>query len=91
MAGSEVGGEISVFSGKMHIDDGAKVKADVRALEEVSALGAACLAGLQQNIFSDTNQLTNLTTSRKQFTPNTGTKTVNDSYEGWKKAVKQLL
>ncbi len=60
-------------------------------LEEVSALGAACLAGLQQNIFSDIGQLKDLTAGRKRFSPNTDTKKVHASYEGWKKAVKQLL
>jgi glycerol kinase len=60
-------------------------------LEEVSALGAACLAGLQQNLFSDIGQLKNLTTGRKQFSPNTDSKIVHTSYEGWKNAVKQLL
>jgi glycerol kinase len=60
-------------------------------LEEVSALGAACLAGLQQNIFADLGQLENLTSGRKQFSPNKYTKKVHASYEGWKKAVKQLL
>jgi len=60
-------------------------------MEEVSALGAACLAGIQQNIFSDIGQLQNLTTGRKQFSPNKDTEKVHASYEGWKKAVKQLL
>jgi glycerol kinase len=60
-------------------------------LEEVSALGAACLAGLRQNIFSDIDQLKNLITGRKQFSPNKDTEKVHASYEDWKKAVKQLL
>jgi len=60
-------------------------------IEEVSALGAACLAGLQQNIFSDIGQLKNLTTAKKQFSPDSDTEKVHASYEGWKKAVKQLL
>jgi glycerol kinase len=60
-------------------------------LEEVSALGAACLAGLQQNIFSDIGQLKNLTTSRKQFSPNADMEKVHASYEGWKRAMIQLL
>ena len=60
-------------------------------LEEVSALGAACLAGLQQNIFSDIDQLKNLTTSRKQFSPDEDMEKVHALYEGWKKAVKHLL
>ncbi|MCP4610314.1 MAG: glycerol kinase GlpK [Planctomycetes bacterium] len=60
-------------------------------LEEVSALGAACLAGLQQGIISDIGHLKNLSTSRKQFSPNKDTEKVCASYEGWKRAVKQLL
>lgn len=60
-------------------------------IEEVSALGAACLAGLQQNIFSDISQLKNITTGKKQFSPNTDTEKVHIFYKGWKKAVKQLL
>ncbi|MHC4540703.1 MAG: FGGY-family carbohydrate kinase, partial [Planctomycetota bacterium] len=60
-------------------------------LEEVSALGAACLAGLQQGIFSDISQLKNLTAGKKRFSPDTGTEKVHVSYRGWKEAVKQLL
>ncbi len=60
-------------------------------MEEVSSLGAACLAGLQQNIFSDIDQLKNNIAGRKQFSPNKDMEKVHTSYEGWKKAVKQLL
>jgi glycerol kinase len=67
--------------------------------EEVSAFGAACLAGLEAECFSDLGQLKKLTTGsplrdalrRKQFSPDTNTKKVHASYEGWKKAVKRLL
>ncbi len=59
--------------------------------EEVSAFGAACLASLQQNIFSDIDQLKNNITGRKQFSPNKDMEKVHTSYEGWKKVVKQLL
>jgi len=60
-------------------------------MEEVSALGAACLAGLQQNIFSDIDQLKNNIAGKEQFSPNKDIEKVHTSYEGWKKAVKQLL
>jgi glycerol kinase len=60
-------------------------------IEEVSALGAACLAGLQQNIFSDMNQLKTLITGRKTFSPDKDIEKVHAFYTGWKKAVKQLL
>lgn len=60
-------------------------------MEEVSALGAAYLAGLQQDIFHNIGQLKNLNVSEKQFSPNPETKEVCGFYEGWKKAVQQLL
>jgi glycerol kinase len=60
-------------------------------LEEVSALGAAFLAGIQQNIFSGIGQLKNIITDKKQFSPDEDNKKVHSSYEGWKQAVKQLL
>jgi glycerol kinase len=60
-------------------------------LEEVSALGAACLAGLQQNIFADLAQLKKLATDKKKFSPNKDMKNVQAYYEGWKKAVERLL
>jgi glycerol kinase len=60
-------------------------------MEEVSALGAAYLAGLQQGIFRDIGQLESLNIERKQFRPNTDTKEAYACYEGWKKVVQQLL
>jgi glycerol kinase len=60
-------------------------------LEEVSALGAAYLAGIQQNIFSDISQLKSLNDNRNQFSPNADTKKVLTFYEGWKNAVKRHL
>jgi glycerol kinase len=60
-------------------------------IEEVSALGAACLAGLQQGFFSDISEIKNLATDRKMFSPNTETEKVQASYKDWQKAVKQFL
>ena len=60
-------------------------------MEEVSAFGASCLAGLQQKIFSDTRQLRDIAANRKQFSPNADTDKVHAFYKGWIKAVKQLL
>ncbi|MBN2313643.1 MAG: glycerol kinase GlpK [Sedimentisphaerales bacterium] len=59
-------------------------------IEEVSALGAAYLAGLQQGIFQDVDQLKSLSIDRKQLCPNADAKDAYVSYEGWKKAVQQL-
>ena len=60
-------------------------------MEEVSALGAAYMAGLQQGIFRDIDQLKKLNTRQKQYSPNPDTGKVHKSYDGWKDAVQQLL
>ena len=56
-------------------------------LQEVSALGAAYLAGLQEGIFSDIDQIRDLQVSRTCFSPGQDTKMVQASYQGWKKAI----
>ncbi|MBN2181562.1 MAG: glycerol kinase GlpK [Sedimentisphaerales bacterium] len=60
-------------------------------LEEVSALGAAYLAGLQGGIFKDIEQLAKLNLGKKQFSPGTDSESVFAFYEGWKKAVQTLV
>ncbi|MHC4117772.1 MAG: FGGY family carbohydrate kinase [Planctomycetota bacterium] len=60
-------------------------------IEEVSALGAAYLAGLQQGIFGDIDQLKSLNAGGKDFSPNHDVENVRVSYEGWTKAVRRLL
>ncbi len=67
-------------------------------IEDVSALGAAYLAGLQEDIFTCLDQLKNLSprdslrsANKKQFSPGSDTGKVNAYYEGWKKALQQLL
>jgi glycerol kinase len=59
-------------------------------LEEVSALGAAYLAGLQEGIFTDINQLISLNVNKKHFSPGTNAESVYAFYQGWKKALKQV-
>jgi glycerol kinase len=60
-------------------------------IEDVSALGAAYLAGFVEDIFHDIDQLKSLSASKNQFSPGSNTDKVNAYYEGWKKAVQQLL
>jgi glycerol kinase len=60
-------------------------------IEEVSALGAAYLAGLKEGIFTDINQLMNLNVHRKQFSSGTDAEKVHTSYRGWKKALQQVI
>jgi glycerol kinase len=60
-------------------------------LEEVSALGAAYLAGLEGGIFKDINQLANINLGKKQFSPGKDTESALAFYEGWQKAVQTLV
>jgi len=59
-------------------------------LEEVSALGGAYLAGLQEGIFCDIDQLESLNVNKKQFSPGPDREMVHASYQGWKKAVSDF-
>jgi glycerol kinase len=67
-------------------------------IEDVSALGAAYLAGLGENIFTCLDQLKNLnprdslrSANKNQFSPGSDTDKVNTYYEGWKKALQHFL
>jgi len=53
----------------------------------VSALGAAFLAGLQQKVFKDLDQVSQLSRDKKILQPSGNDKT-KTWYEGWKKAVR---
>jgi len=55
-------------------------------IPDVSALGAAYLAGLQQKIFKDLDHLSQLNRDKKILQPS-GDDKIKTWYEGWKKAV----
>jgi glycerol kinase len=59
-------------------------------LPDVSALGAAYLAGLHERVFSDIDRIESLNVNKKQFTPGPNTEIVKTSYHGWKKAVSDF-
>ncbi len=59
-------------------------------LEEVSALGAAYLASLQEGVFSDIEKIESLNVNKKHFSPGPNTEMVHTSYQGWKKAVSDF-
>ena len=61
-------------------------------IQEVSALGAAHLAGLQAGIFKRVEHLTNYNDNNAVFKPgNTSDQeTIQQRYTGWINAVKQL-
>jgi len=60
-------------------------------MEEVSALGAAYMAGLQEGIFREIDHLKNLSVGEKQFFPNPDSGGARISYEGWRQAVQRVL
>ena len=60
-------------------------------MEEVSALGAAYMAGLQRGIFRDIDHLKNLNVGLTQFSPKPDKAKACSSYDGWKDSVSRLL
>jgi len=60
-------------------------------IEEVSALGAACLAGLQVGIFKNLEDLAKLGCSKNIFTPGAGRVQANIAYQQYQKYLQMLL
>ena len=60
-------------------------------LAEVSALGAAYLAGLEAGIFANIEELQTLHASTKTFVPGAARATVTACYDAWEKDVKRFL
>ncbi len=59
-------------------------------VQDVSALGAAYLAGLQQGLFRDIRQIEQIRSAERKYAPGPDTEKAQASYEGWKRAVQQL-
>ncbi len=63
-----------------------------RGLEEVSALGAASLAGLGHGLYDSLDDITRLTATPTAYRPEAEDKErVHTGYEGWKRCVAQEL
>jgi glycerol kinase len=60
-------------------------------IADVSALGAACLAGLHHGIFKDVTELEQLSIGRQTYRPAADRANVQKWYQGWRAAVQQLL
>jgi glycerol kinase len=60
-------------------------------LEEVSALGAACLAGLEAGIFGGISQLQGLQREPRRFIPGPHSAAAKKGHEEWKETVRKLL
>jgi glycerol kinase len=59
-------------------------------IPDVSALGAACLAGLQRGIFADLDRLEQLNEDQQTYGPGAGVASARRAYEGWKRVIQQL-
>jgi len=57
------------------------------SMPDISALGAAYLAGLQQKIYKDLDHLSKLNTEKKILQPS-GYKKVNEWYKGWQEIIR---
>lgn len=60
-------------------------------IEEVSALGAAYLAGLQSNVFGNLDELTRLNQDKEIFSPVPNHTQANDAYKQYQKFLQMLL
>ncbi len=59
--------------------------------EEVSALGAAFMAGLNAGIFRNLKHIESLSLKEKKFIPNYESMAVHTSYEEWKREVRSMV
>jgi glycerol kinase len=60
-------------------------------IPDVSALGAACLAGLQAGVFEDIDHLKRLGTNELTYSPGPRAQAAQTSYGGWQQAIQQLM
>jgi len=57
-------------------------------MPDVSALGAAYLAGLQVGVYESIDSLKRLNKNKTIYQPGNGTGSINKSYDGWKITIK---
>lgn len=55
---------------------------------EVTALGAAYLAGLSSRFYKNIDEIKSIHNFQRVFTPSLTRKEINEKYKGWKKAIK---
>jgi glycerol kinase len=62
-------------------------KVAIIGMPDVSALGAAYLAGLQAGVYTSIESLKQLNANKKQYLPDPGNSMVQQGYSGWKKEI----
>jgi len=60
-------------------------------IEDVSALGAALLAGLESGIYESVEEIKSIQNIKKQFTPGENLEIVKSAHLGWKNAINKML
>jgi glycerol kinase len=73
------------------LSDLLKTNVENIGIEEVSALGAAYLAGLESGIFKGLDHISGLDFSSNEFVPQTENNKTEIYYEKWQSAIKTLL
>lgn len=74
-----------------HIANLLEIPVATIGMQEVSALGAAFLAGLSHSLFSDIEKLSELHTGKSMFYPDDGVAQTRSAYLGWKNYLERLL
>lgn len=64
---------------------------EIPAVQETTALGAACLAGLQAGIYQGLDDIAEAWQSSRQYKPKIQTSDRDDLYRGWKQAIKRVV
>ena len=64
---------------------------EIPAVTETTALGAACLAGLQSGVYGGLHELENIWQCARRYEPCIGANDRKALYEGWKKALEPLI
>jgi glycerol kinase len=59
-------------------------------IPDVSALGAACLAGLRSGVFEDIDHLKRLGTNELTYSPGPDARAAKESHGRWQQAIQQL-
>ena len=67
-----------------------KIKIHNIGIEEVSALGAAYMAGLKINAFANIDQLTKLSVVKSMYHPSKESSEIEHDYYQWLEHIKQL-
>jgi glycerol kinase len=60
------------------------------AIEEISALGSAFMAGLATGVWKNLDEIKKIRISEKSFADKMDDKEINRLYDGWKQAVKRI-